>query len=95
MDPTTVITETSTIKLTSHEVVDLTSDSDDSVAEHVLGETPPTGVSEGELESEDDDDELDPSESMSLLEDVLQEMGDENLFEGGKSRRTDLSTCVN
>lgn len=71
----------SSFKVPAHEVIDLTSD-DESVLEDpqtvALAEAHNSELpSDGEIEDE-------PSESLSWLEDILEEVGDEQLFDGGK-----------
>jgi len=85
MDISLIAGGDSALKVPAQEVVDLTSE-DVPALQDVLNEPPPTVAQNGDLESdtgEDDDEEQ--SESLSLLEDDLEEMGDEHLFNGGKS----------
>lgn len=87
MDVGLLATGDASFKVPAHEVVDLTSDdaldSQDAVSEPAL-----VGDLNADLGSVSGaDEEIEPSESLSLLEDVLEEMGDENLFNGGKLPR--------
>ncbi len=50
-----------------------------------------TGVHDADLQS-DGEIEDEPSESLSWLEDVLEEVGDEQLFDGGKSEHAPFVT---
>lgn len=58
-------------------VTDLTSD-EESLLSDPFGDRDADLQNGGEIEAE-------PSESLSWLEDVLEEVGDEQLFDGGKS----------
>jgi len=58
-------------------VTDLPSD-EESVLSNPFGERDADLQNDGEIEAE-------PSESLSWLEDVLEEVGDEQLFDGGRS----------
>ena len=70
-------------KVPAHEVVDLTSD-DTIDSQDAVSEPPLAGDINADLGSVSGaDEEIEPSESLSLLEDVLEEMGDEHLFNGG------------
>ncbi len=80
MDLKTLAAGEPSFKTPAHEVVDLVSD-DGSATEDV--QAPITEVCDDEPQS-DDEEEVEPSDSFSLLEDVLEEMGDEHLFNGGR-----------
>lgn len=64
-------------------VIDLTSDDESFLSD-------PFGVRDADLQS-DGEIEAEPSESLSWLEDVLEEVGDEQLFDGGMSTMPLLS----
>jgi hypothetical protein len=65
-----------------HKVIDLTSDEESLLSDPL--NVGLTGVRDADLQSEGEI-EADPSESLSWLEDVLEEVGDEQLFDGRKS----------
>jgi hypothetical protein len=71
----------------AHEVIDLSSH-DTLNSEDVVSDQSLARDEDGDLESVSrEEEEGQPSESFSLLEDVLEEMGDEHLFNGGKPQR--------
>jgi hypothetical protein len=88
----TSVEETS-FKVPAHEVIDLTSDDESALAD-------PKTVALAEAHNPDlpSDDEVEDetSETLSWLEDILEEVGDEQLFDGGKSHSvaTRLLTCI-
>lgn len=87
MDVGLLATGDASFKVPAHEVVDLTSD-DTLDSQDAVSEPPLVGDLNADLGSvSGTDEEIEPSESLSLLEDVLEEMGDEHLFNGGKLRR--------
>jgi hypothetical protein len=84
MDVGLLATGDASFKVPAHEVVDLTSD-DNLDSQDAVSEPPLAGDLNADLGSVSGaDDEIEPSESFSLLEDVLEEMGDDHLFNGGK-----------
>lgn len=70
-------------------VIDLTSEDESQLSDRFSVGL--TGVRDANLQS-DGEIEDEPSESLSWLEDVLEEVGDEQLFDGGKSEQASFGT---